>query len=166
MSSAPPGRPRIFANPRGWFLLTLLWFGYVLFFSPLWGPLVPWKIALSVVIEVGMGLGLAVGEPPDEGVHLPKRHVEPGERTATARAQWPLWRRVAGVASGLLLTAVGVVQSLGLEVDVSSWPLVSGLCLIVSAGMGLSLAIVAATSGHRQRPAPRRPPRPPGRRRG
>jgi len=145
---APEVRPlRSFAHPAGWCLWTLGWACYVIFFASVWGPLVAWKLALAVLLHLGLGLGLAVGDVPGRRAHRPRRRFVPGLRSARSRARWPTSRRVAAFVSGALLCAVGVGQSLGLEVDIARYPLISGLCVIVSVAVGLPLTLIAAQPG-------------------
>ncbi|MDF1700037.1 MAG: hypothetical protein P1V36_02605 [Planctomycetota bacterium] len=140
----PTAPLRPYANPTGWLLHTLLWVGYVLFFSALWGPIVPWKIALALLLHLTLGLGFGVGLPRQERVPRPDRYrFRAGLRAARVKARWSPLRRVAATVGGALLAAVGIGQSLGKEVDIGAYPLLSGLCLIVSLGLGISLLLIA-----------------------
>ncbi len=112
--------------------------GYFVFFSAVWGPLRPWKILVAAGIVLGLALALRVSDPRAEARSARKRR-QPGGREAAAKAAWPWWRRAGAVLSGSLLCFAGIYQSLGLEVDLRAYPLISGLCLIVSIALGVTL---------------------------
>lgn len=134
------------AHPRivGWVLrnlplVLLLCVGYFASFSPLWGPSRAWKwmLAASLVPALCLGLDLRTWQ-----LGRRRRH-RPGTREAQARAAWPTWRRVGAIYAGVVIAGIGFYQSLGIEADVGKVPLISGLCLIVSLGIGIPLVIIA-----------------------
>ena len=112
--------------------------GYFVFFAAVWGPLRPWKLAVALCIVLGLALGLRLREPRREA-RAARHRREPGGRAAIDRAAWPWWRRAGLLVSGTLLCAAAVYQSLGIEVDIDAYPLVSGLCLILGCAVGATL---------------------------
>ena len=111
--------------------------GYFGGFSVLWGPVEAWKIVIAGVLVACLLVALDLGARR-------RRKLATGNRAAHAEAQWPWWRRGAAIVGGSLLGGIGVYQSLGIEVDVGHlYPLISGLCLIVSLAFGISLVLVA-----------------------
>lgn len=131
--------------------------GYFVFFSALWGPLRPWKLAVAAGVVVGLCLGLDLRDP--------WRRVARGGRRSRAGAPWPTWRRVGATTAGALLCFAGLYQATGREVDVGNlYPLLSGLCLIVSLAIGVILIVRAQPRVPWRRKGPRPPPRltPPG----
>jgi hypothetical protein len=112
--------------------------GYFVFFAAVWGPLRPWKLAVALCIVLGLALGLRLRDRRREARAARLRRV-PGGRAASDRAAWPWWRRAGLLASGTLLCAAAVYQSLGIEVDIDAYPLISGLCLILGCAVGATL---------------------------
>lgn len=113
--------------------------GYFGGFAYLWGPMRPWKVILAVAVVLALCFAL------DRRGRKAKHRAAPraGSRAAEAEAAWPWWRRVAAIFAGLAIAGIGVYQSLGIEVDISYYPLISGLCFIVSLGFGIPLALIA-----------------------
>jgi hypothetical protein len=112
--------------------------GYFVFFASVWGPLRPWKLAVALCIALGLALGLRLRDPRRDA-RAARRRKEPGGRADIDRAAWPWWRRAGLLVSGTLLCAAAVYQSLGTEVDLAAYPLVSGLCLILGCAVGATL---------------------------
>ena len=136
---------RYFTNVRGWILHTLVFGGYVGFFSMLWGPLAAWKVVVGIGLWLLLGVGLAVGDPEPKAIRRPRRRFQPGERAARARARWPAARRYSATLGGILLCAIGIGQAAGIEVEVGNYPLLCGLCIIVSLAVGVPLIAIAGT---------------------
>ncbi len=112
--------------------------GYFVFFSAVWGPVTRPKILIAALIVVGLALGLRLSDPRREA-RAARRRQRPGGRAAVDRASWPWWRRAGLLVSGVLLCAAAIYQSLGFEVDLSAYPLLSGLCLILGCAVGATL---------------------------
>jgi len=134
-------------------LVLLCTFGYVVFFSQVWGPVRPWKVIVLALIVLGLCLGLDLGRFGG----LLRLRTGPRRHAAAARAAWPPWRRAGALLAGGLLAFAGIYQSLGLEVNLAAYPLVSGLCLIVSVGVGGLLLAAAWPRERWRRKTPRVP---------
>ncbi len=121
---------------------------YFVFFSALWGALVPWKLALAGVAV--LSTSLALGEP---------RTQQRGKaRLAENARRWPWWRQCASAVAGGCILFAGIYQAFSGEVPVGRYyPLLSGLCLLVSAAFGFIFILQAEP----HRPWRRRYPRPP-----
>ncbi len=107
---------------------------YLLLFGAVWGPLQTWKLVAAGLLL--LSLSVSLGEHRPRLGAILRRRGGRGSQTARLRAQWPPWRRVAALTAGVLFCGAGIYQSLGREVDLSLYPLVSGLCLGTSLAVG------------------------------
>lgn len=113
--------------------------GYFLFFGDLWGAWRPWMAAPIAAIVVTLSLALDLRDAVTRTGRARRR--ERRSREDEMRAAWPAWRRGAAVIAGVLIVSAGIYGSFGRNSELGAYPLLAGLCFIVSAAVGVLLVL-------------------------
>lgn len=144
VDAGPRGRQEVHRALLGWALHTLGAACLYLFFAPIFGTMVAWKVAWAVAIVLAAGIAFRAGHWFQRG-ELRRRA---GRKVRRCRAPWGLLRCLAMLFSGTSFFAIGWAQALlGYN---ANFPMGAMMGWTIFVGSGAGMMFVGGWELHRR----------------